>query len=143
MYHTRCRGFAQRIVTTAVGFIIAGCAFQPHVEPLQVPTVPPQAFSGTVGPGEPTIPPPTPDVPSPGEAGFDPDDPLAWIAAIEERWPNVDVVVCGASSLLRAVFLGRRKRWSCSTTLSGTTYSLTISTAKSGLYGTRGRNGMD
>jgi len=96
MYHTRCRGFAQRIVTTAVGFIIAGCAFQPHVEPLQVPTVPPQAFSGTVGPGEPTIPPPTPDVPSPGEAGFDPDDPLAWIAAIEERWPNVDVVVCGA-----------------------------------------------
>jgi hypothetical protein len=33
-------------------------------------------------------------VSSPGEPGFDPNNPLAWIAAIEERWPLVDVVVC-------------------------------------------------
>ena len=90
------RSLARRAITTALAFGIAGCAFQPHVEPLQIPTVPAQAFSGTLSPSEAATQPPAPDVPSPGEPGFDPDDPEAWIAAIEERWPNVDVVVCDA-----------------------------------------------
>lgn len=85
---------ASQAVVIAAGLSLAACSFQPHIEPLQIPTVPRQPFSGTVSPGEAATP-PTPDVPSPGEPGFDPDDPLAWIAAIEDMWPNVDVVACG------------------------------------------------
>jgi len=96
MHHASRRILARGIVATAVVLSVVGCASQPHVEPLQIPTVPAQAFSGTLSSSEAVTPPPTPDVPSPGEPGFDPDDPEAWIAAIEERWPNVDVVVCDA-----------------------------------------------
>src|SRR3989304_9338533 len=95
MQVSRRRSLARRAITTALTFGIAGCAFQPHVEPLQIPTVPAQAFSGTLSPSEAATQPPAPDVPSPGEPGFDPDDPEAWIPAIEERGPKGDVGVCG------------------------------------------------
>ncbi|HLB64009.1 MAG TPA: hypothetical protein VJJ46_04155 [Anaerolineales bacterium] len=33
-------------------------------------------------------------MPIPGDPAFDPEDPLDWIAAIEARWDNYDVIVC-------------------------------------------------
>jgi len=76
--------------------------FTPSVEPLRLATLPPQPFGTPVAESSAVRPVEIEPSPvSPLDPAFDEADPWQWIAAIEQRWPTVDVVACSGGEMER------------------------------------------
>jgi len=76
--------------------------FTSSIEPLRLATLPPQPFGTPVA--KPSAARPVeiePSPVSPLDPAFDEADPWQWIAAIEQRWPSIDVVACADGEMER------------------------------------------
>jgi hypothetical protein len=74
--------------------------FTPSIEPLRLATLPPQPFgTQVVGSSEVRPAEVEPSPVSPLDPAFDEDDPWQWMAAIEQRWPSVDIVACARGEM--------------------------------------------
>jgi hypothetical protein len=89
-------------VLCSLALVACEIQFTPDIAPLEIPTAPSQSF-GVTDAGSETSPLATEAaVPlSPSDPAFDPDDPAMWIAAIEARWPNMDVIACAGVEMVR------------------------------------------
>lgn len=100
----KARRGARAALTVLCSLALVACEIQftPDIAPLEIPTVPSQSF-GEPDVGSDASPIATEAaVPlSPSDPAFDPDDPAMWIAAIEARRPNVDVIACADGEMVR------------------------------------------
>src|SRR3990172_53417 len=85
------------LVLLPLALSVSSCeiAFTPDIEPLVIPTAPPQPFAREMVDGSPQSPPiQQPASGSGQEEPFDPEDPEDWIRRIEAKWANINVIGC-------------------------------------------------
>ena len=88
---------ASRLALLPLALLLSACetSFKPDIQPLVIPTLPPQPFGAEVSQED--LQPPA-QQPVAGQSGqeepFDPEDPDDWIRRIEAQWTNINVISC-------------------------------------------------